>query len=359
MAELVEYKVVETSSVTDEVLEKIINETVAQGWSLRRHAVRHARLVQAPVDGVPDLHARERRSRWRLAPRAWLARAPPSRSPAARPTPAPLAFEPHLGWDASDDADWATAPRARRRAVRGRAAGRAARRLASGAALPRARGRARRRRAHRRRRLRPSGGGRRARRARRDPGARERVPERARRRLRSARPRGVAGGRAAARAHGGDRGVRRPPVAQLRGEPAADRLRDRELGSRAGPRVAAHRAVRARRARVRGARLDAPRRRQRRCAGGSARGAGARRREARAAPRRAAARRAPAAAAGARGAGARRLRARRRAQRAARARDQRDLRARSGHRPGRLARDLERPAARCEPRRSCSRPRPG
>ena len=32
MAEL-EYKVVETSSVTDEVLEKIINETVAQGWS--------------------------------------------------------------------------------------------------------------------------------------------------------------------------------------------------------------------------------------------------------------------------------------------------------------------------------------
>jgi hypothetical protein len=32
VAEL-EYKVVETSSVTDEVLEKIINETVARGWS--------------------------------------------------------------------------------------------------------------------------------------------------------------------------------------------------------------------------------------------------------------------------------------------------------------------------------------
>ena len=28
-----EYKVVETSSVTDEVLEKIINETVGLGWS--------------------------------------------------------------------------------------------------------------------------------------------------------------------------------------------------------------------------------------------------------------------------------------------------------------------------------------
>ena len=32
MAEL-EYKIVETSSVTDEVLEKIVNETVALGWS--------------------------------------------------------------------------------------------------------------------------------------------------------------------------------------------------------------------------------------------------------------------------------------------------------------------------------------
>jgi hypothetical protein len=32
VAERVEYKVIETSSVTDEVLEKIINETVAQGF---------------------------------------------------------------------------------------------------------------------------------------------------------------------------------------------------------------------------------------------------------------------------------------------------------------------------------------
>ena len=32
MAEL-EYKIVETSSVTDEMLEKIVNETVALGWS--------------------------------------------------------------------------------------------------------------------------------------------------------------------------------------------------------------------------------------------------------------------------------------------------------------------------------------
>ena len=29
-----EYKVVETSSVTDEALERIINETVASGWQL-------------------------------------------------------------------------------------------------------------------------------------------------------------------------------------------------------------------------------------------------------------------------------------------------------------------------------------
>ena len=29
-----EYKVVETSSVSDDVLERIINETVAQGWLL-------------------------------------------------------------------------------------------------------------------------------------------------------------------------------------------------------------------------------------------------------------------------------------------------------------------------------------
>ncbi|MFI5315700.1 MAG: DUF4177 domain-containing protein [Myxococcota bacterium] len=29
----VTYKVVETSSVTDEVLERIINETVAKGWN--------------------------------------------------------------------------------------------------------------------------------------------------------------------------------------------------------------------------------------------------------------------------------------------------------------------------------------
>jgi hypothetical protein len=30
----VEYKVVETSTVTDEELERIINDTVAKGWSL-------------------------------------------------------------------------------------------------------------------------------------------------------------------------------------------------------------------------------------------------------------------------------------------------------------------------------------
>ena len=32
MAEI-EYKIVETSSVTDEVLEKIVNETVGLGWT--------------------------------------------------------------------------------------------------------------------------------------------------------------------------------------------------------------------------------------------------------------------------------------------------------------------------------------
>ncbi|HTO71564.1 MAG TPA: DUF4177 domain-containing protein [Myxococcota bacterium] len=33
MASATTYKVIETSSVTDEVLERIINETVADGWT--------------------------------------------------------------------------------------------------------------------------------------------------------------------------------------------------------------------------------------------------------------------------------------------------------------------------------------
>ena len=33
MADVVSYKVIETSSVTDESLERIINDTVAKGWS--------------------------------------------------------------------------------------------------------------------------------------------------------------------------------------------------------------------------------------------------------------------------------------------------------------------------------------
>ena len=137
---------------------------------------------------------------------------------------------------------------ARRRAARRRAPGRAARRLAARAALPRARGRARRGRAHRRRRT-STGPSRRAcaqelvTTLARASVFRERAPRSTSiRAIRAAWPER----RAAARAHGRDRGVRGPPVAQLRGEPAAHRLRDRELGPGAGTRVAAGRAVRAR-----------------------------------------------------------------------------------------------------------------
>jgi hypothetical protein len=43
------------------------------------------------------------------SPRKWLVAAAVALSGCAT-TPAPLAFEPHLGWDATDDAAWATAP---------------------------------------------------------------------------------------------------------------------------------------------------------------------------------------------------------------------------------------------------------
>jgi hypothetical protein len=42
------YKVVETSSVGEDELERIINERVAEA-DLRRHAVRDARVVEAPA----------------------------------------------------------------------------------------------------------------------------------------------------------------------------------------------------------------------------------------------------------------------------------------------------------------------
>ncbi len=56
-----EYKVIETSVVTDEALERIINETVAQGWSLdgiqfamressRRPAMAFVLFVRSPED---------------------------------------------------------------------------------------------------------------------------------------------------------------------------------------------------------------------------------------------------------------------------------------------------------------------
>lgn len=56
-----EYKVIETSVVTDEALERIINETVAQGWSLdgiqfamressRRPAMAFVLFVRSPGD---------------------------------------------------------------------------------------------------------------------------------------------------------------------------------------------------------------------------------------------------------------------------------------------------------------------
>jgi hypothetical protein len=56
-----EYKVVETSVVTDEALERIINETIAQGWSLdgiqfamressRRPSMAFVLFVRSPED---------------------------------------------------------------------------------------------------------------------------------------------------------------------------------------------------------------------------------------------------------------------------------------------------------------------
>lgn len=62
MAESIEYKIVETSTVTDEELERIINETVAQGWTLdgiqfamressRRPAMAFVTFVRAGAEG--------------------------------------------------------------------------------------------------------------------------------------------------------------------------------------------------------------------------------------------------------------------------------------------------------------------
>ena len=53
-----QYKIVETSTVTDEELERIVNEWVGDGLGVRGLPVRHARVVEAPGDGVRHLHAR-------------------------------------------------------------------------------------------------------------------------------------------------------------------------------------------------------------------------------------------------------------------------------------------------------------
>jgi hypothetical protein len=52
----VRYKVVETSSVTDEELERILNEWTQRGWTL--DGVRFAMATLAPPrDGVRHVHA--------------------------------------------------------------------------------------------------------------------------------------------------------------------------------------------------------------------------------------------------------------------------------------------------------------
>ena len=49
-----EYKVIETSRVTDEELERILNEQLPR---TRGDPIRHARVVQTADDGVPLLYA--------------------------------------------------------------------------------------------------------------------------------------------------------------------------------------------------------------------------------------------------------------------------------------------------------------
>ena len=70
------------SSVTDESARADHQRMRGEGLELRRHAVRDARLVQAAVDGVPDLHPRRPVSPSSLAPRG--SRCEPAASPAAR-----------------------------------------------------------------------------------------------------------------------------------------------------------------------------------------------------------------------------------------------------------------------------------
>ena len=57
------YKVVETSSVTDEELERIFNEWTARGWAARRRALRDERRLAPPRDGVRHVRARGGRRR--------------------------------------------------------------------------------------------------------------------------------------------------------------------------------------------------------------------------------------------------------------------------------------------------------
>jgi len=53
---MIEYKVAETSIVTDDQLEGIINEWVGRGWSFDgihfvRYSLRHSRVIKASING--------------------------------------------------------------------------------------------------------------------------------------------------------------------------------------------------------------------------------------------------------------------------------------------------------------------
>ena len=60
---MLQYKFVETSTVTDEELERVVNEWVETRLGVRRLSVRHARILEAPVDGLRHLHPRAGRRR--------------------------------------------------------------------------------------------------------------------------------------------------------------------------------------------------------------------------------------------------------------------------------------------------------
>ena len=64
-----QYKVVETSTVSDEELETILNEWTAKGWTLESIQFAMRECLEAPEHGLRALHARRRERGLRPAAR--------------------------------------------------------------------------------------------------------------------------------------------------------------------------------------------------------------------------------------------------------------------------------------------------